>query len=586
MEPQNEHVAAPASTQPIYYLPLETPQTIRLIHARRLSADGRIIIKLKHFSLFEAQYPRFTAISYVWGEKKLHPQKVVINGLSNGLHRWRLWGTLYQRAFRTLVWLGEDTPEVRGALDLLKLFASNSSNSRDEWSWAGQGPISPEKWQALRHWMRRPWWTRVWTLQEFLLPQSLSFYCGNQSITRSDWGRAITTIYNYSTVSRISFESLIDHKGFGNQWARRRLLAYYKHSTMGLVALMAYIGHHEATDDRDRVYAVLGICNDTDRAIVGTPDYTISVEELYTRIVVGFMHQHKSLNILCHRALFTKPHPSSEEPGRRTPTWVPDWRCWTDAASRPVPSMVSEPSRPEIGNFHEIRDPQHGVVDPNLVYAASAGLPAEFSVSADSRRLTCKGIVIDIIDGLGPVGQRGPGGRLYGYLNSTLIQSTSDANTTCLGPGSDPGQQPAGSRAASLTILESLVRSLSLDRAGRYLMWPADVDGYVHQLRNALLGPALAAPWNDVGRFVAANNELCVLRASVSEHLQLVGPPPDPIPAANTLYGELRNAHVPVILRRSAGTEEYEVVGEAFMPGFMKGEAIDGNKTPSIITLL
>lgn len=394
---------------------------------------------------------------------------------------------------------------------------------------------------------------------------------------------------------------------------------------MGLVALMAYIGHHEATDDRDRVYAVLGICNDTDRAIVGTPDYTISVEELYTRIVVGFMHQHKSLNILCHRALFTKPHPNSEEPARRLPTWVPDWRCWTDAASRPVPSMVSEPSRPEIGNFHEIRDPQHGVVDPNLVYAASAGLPAEFSVSADSRRLTCKGIVIDIIDGLGPVGQRGPGGRLYGYLDSTLIQSTSDANTTCLESGSDPGQQPAGSRAASLTILESLVRSLSLDRAGRYLMWPADVDGYVHQLRNALLGPALAAPWNDVGRFVAANNELCVLRASVSEHLQMVGPPPPGHEtrgehslwqASECTVGErpwdcrpittdqghmgmaprqamkgdaiavLIGCSVPVILRRFAGKEEYEVIGEAFMPGFMKGEASDGNKTPSIITLL
>lgn len=196
MEPQNEHVAAHGATQPIYYLPLETPQTIRLIHARRLSADGRIIIKLKHFSLFEAQYPRFTAISYVWGEKKLHPQKVVINGRTcqvlesiypilalisdNPVVKKDVWfwidylcinqddsleratqvalmGTLYQRAFRTLVWLGEDTPEVRGALDLLKLFASNPSNSRDERSWAGQGPISPEKLQALRHWMRRPW---------------------------------------------------------------------------------------------------------------------------------------------------------------------------------------------------------------------------------------------------------------------------------------------------------------------------------------------------------------------------------------------------------------------------------------------
>lgn len=195
-EPQGEHVAVAGATQSISYSPLETPQTIRLMHTRRLAAGGRIIIKLKHFSLNQGQCPRFTAISYVWGEKKLHPDKVVINGRTcqvlESIHPiltlisddpgvkkdvwfWidylcinqddtleratqvALMGTLYQRAFRTLVWLGEDTPDVRGALDLLKSFASDSSSSRDQPFWAGHDPISPEKWQALRHWMRRPW---------------------------------------------------------------------------------------------------------------------------------------------------------------------------------------------------------------------------------------------------------------------------------------------------------------------------------------------------------------------------------------------------------------------------------------------
>lgn len=304
-------------------------------------------------------------------------------------------------------------------------------------------------------------------------------------------------------MSQVPFGSIIDDKGFGNQWARSRLLSYYKHSTMGLFALMAYIGHHEATDDRDRVYAVLGVCNDTDRAIVGTPDYTLSVEELYTQLVVNFMHQHKSLNILCHRGLFTRPRPDLEERGQRLPTWVPDWRCWTGAASRPVPSMVSEPSRPEIGNFHEIRDPLlHGVPDPDLVYAASAGLPAEFSVSTDSRHLTCEGIVIGIIDGLGPVGQYRPDGKLGGYSSSTLVQSSSDANAKPQKPDSAPDERPpAGGLAASYAVVGSLVRSLSLDRAGRYLMRPADVDGYVYQLRNALFGPEPPPSQHGVSRF-------------------------------------------------------------------------------------
>lgn len=413
---------------------------------------------------------------------------------------------------------------------------------------------------------------------------------------------------------QISIGSPRDRKGFGAQWARRRLLAWYGHSTMGLFALMAYIGDHDATDDRDRVYAVLGICSDTERAIVGTPNYDLSAEELYTQIVVSFMRQHKSLNILCHRALFTKPRPDLEETGQRLPTWVPDWRRWTNAASRPVPSMVSEPSRAEIGNFREFDDPRHGVVDPQLIYAASAGLAAEFSISTDKRRLTCKGVLIDFIDGLGPIGQYGSSGKVESYSSSTLVQSTSDANTKFREPNSS---------ISSYAIMEYFVRSLSLDRAGKYLMWPADVDGYVCQLRNNLRGPAHLIDEDVVVKFIAANSDLLVTGASLWEHIKSVGPLPDKSEsrgrhsfwrASETTVGErdcrlitsdqghlgmvprqaikgdvvavLIGCSVPVVFRKSGGIHEYEVVGEAFMPEFMRGEALTGNKKTVDICLI
>lgn len=377
---------------------------------------------------------------------------------------------------------------------------------------------------------------------------------------------------------------------------------------------MAYIGDHDATDDRDRVYAVLGICSDTERAMVGTPNYDLSVEELYTQIVVSFMRQHKSLN-MCHRALFTKPRPDLEETGQRLPTWVPDWRRWTDSASRPVPSMVSEPSRPEIGNFREFDDPRHGVVDPQLVYAASAGLPADFSISADKRRrLTCKGVVIDVIDGLGPVGQYGSSGIMESYASSTLVQSTSDANTKLRGPNSS---------TTSYSIIEYFVRSLPLDRAGKYLMWPADVDGYVCQLRNHLRGLAHLIHEGVVVQLITANSDLLVKGASLWEHIKLVGRSSDKSEsrgryslwrASQTTVGErdcrlittdqghlgmaprqamkgdvvavLIGCSVPVVLRKSAAIEDYEVVGEAFMPEFMRGEALAGDRMTVDIPLV
>jgi hypothetical protein len=76
MESQSEQLNVAEVTERIHYSPLETPQMIRLIHARR-RADGSIIVQMKHFSLLGAC---FTAISYVWGEKRLHPYEVMISG--------------------------------------------------------------------------------------------------------------------------------------------------------------------------------------------------------------------------------------------------------------------------------------------------------------------------------------------------------------------------------------------------------------------------------------------------------------------------------------------------------------------------
>lgn len=408
----------------------------------------------------------------------------------------------------------------------------------------------------------------------------------------------------------------MDDIGFGNQWAWRRLLQWKKSpKPVGLIALMAYMGHHEVSKHQDRVYGLLGICSAADRAIVGDPNYTIPVEEVYTRLVVDWIRRHQSLNIVCFGALFTKPR-SEELTG--LPSWVPDFRCWVHAASRPVPSMVSEPSRDEIGNFRPFKNRKHGVVDPNLVYDASAGLVAEFSKDEHMElerglRLPCKGIFLDIIDGLGRVREYESDGTMREYSDSTFIQSTSRVNTESRDAGGDVGKF-TGSNVARYDVSQHLVRCLSLDRAGRYLIWPAPVEDYVNQLRERRLNPVPAHP-DHLDKFIAANRELCILGASLQEHLKDLGSRPH---ASETPDGEWRcfaeaskmtagerpwdcrlittdqgrlgmapkqaikgdivavliGCSVPVVIRGLKEGGGYKVVGEAFMPDYMQGEAI------------
>lgn len=75
--------------------------------------------------------------------------------------------------------------------------------------------------------------------------------------------------------------------------------------------------HRKATDDRDKVFGLLGLVTAWYGGETCVPDYTLSTEDVYLRIAVTFTLSSKSLWMM-HCSLEKLKYPN-------LPSWVPDW---------------------------------------------------------------------------------------------------------------------------------------------------------------------------------------------------------------------------------------------------------------------
>ena len=128
---------------------------------------------------------------------------------------------------------------------------------------------------------------------------------------------------------------------------------------------------------RDKVYAILGICNDVKMGDI-TVDYSSSVAQVYYETAEYILRKERSLKLLSA----CQSYGSSAE----TPSWVPDWSI--DARFRPMRSMISW----ESGVEEE---------DVRRTFKASGSHSAQVIVSEVMRTITTQGMVWSTISVLG-----------------------------------------------------------------------------------------------------------------------------------------------------------------------------------------
>jgi hypothetical protein len=125
--------------------------------------------------------------------------------------------------------------------------------------------------EGLKDLLKRPWFKRVWILQEVANAKSARVYCGGQSVSARIFAVA-------PFILRLKPEphcqAVLDIMPGASRkyswWNQQR----------DLYTLLLKFAQSEATDRRDKIYALLGICSGTRDSDYLLPDYTKTMEEV------------------------------------------------------------------------------------------------------------------------------------------------------------------------------------------------------------------------------------------------------------------------------------------------------------------
>lgn len=243
---------------------------------------------------------------------------------------------IYRLADRVVIWLGPAGPDTHLAFEGLRSLGDRVETSQSfiimppplyagEYSWVEPTcglSFSDATWTALEDLLARPWFGRVWTVQESLLANRDSvFQCGNSTLLFDSFQKACFSL------TRLPRRKLAPFKIFLLTRATRRIWLQDRQTSSILLCAIEMA----CSDPRDKVYGVLGILP---RDILGDmqPNYSLTVAEVFVQTTLQHGTATGRLGLLDHCDL-----------GSRLPD-APSW-CPNYAIHQPWINRSSDGSR-------------------------------------------------------------------------------------------------------------------------------------------------------------------------------------------------------------------------------------------------
>ena len=223
---------------------------------------------------------------------------------------------IFQLADRVLIWIGEEQDHSAEALELARkltqLSVTQAQNANIDLVSAGLPPREAADWQALEALYLRRLFSRVWCIQEIAVARKATVICGGIS---APWDHLIGSLKTLDT-SKLLYQTRVADRGLLG-------LAEPGLSSMSMTLqdIIRFAWSWEATDPRDKIYALLGLASDwADSGIM--PDYTSSVAAVYKKVTIYHLQKY-GLEFL------ELAGDTSLRRIDRLPSWCPDWSNFT-----------------------------------------------------------------------------------------------------------------------------------------------------------------------------------------------------------------------------------------------------------------
>ena len=252
-----------------------------------------------------------------------------------------LMKVIYERAWETFIWLGDEEDDSELAMNTLGHFLplwwqmngdittyepGTNHLTRDSLAMLldSSNPASIASWRAVDKLLHRPWWSRAWIVQEATVKRELTWIlCGRENVSLMVLDGLRDIYFAVATQSPLPgfeflaeditfFETLLNINGFA--LARRRLPG-----GRPFLQLASSIRPSHATDLRDKIWCIYGFAIDANTSVISpTVARPLSVRQLYVSFAVWYLSTNRDLEVLGHCA-------KSAEHSLRLPSWVPDW---------------------------------------------------------------------------------------------------------------------------------------------------------------------------------------------------------------------------------------------------------------------